>query len=196
MAISSTGISYELEHRIPAPILAIRRILKLAPSTELPKCQVHLGTTRGTNALLTRSGARTALVTTRGFGDLLLIGDQARPHLFELTIRKPAPLYETAIQINERILADGTVEVEPSPTEVREKLSVLRSNDIESVAICLMHGFRFPQHERMVSEIAREMEFQDVRVSSEVAHVDQGVGPDCGTYGSGCLPESCVGQLP
>ena len=161
--------SFELDHGIPAPILAIRRILQLDPSITLPPCQVHLGTTRGTNALLTRSGARTGFVTTRGFGDLLLIGDQARPHLFELTIRKPKPLFETAVEIDERILADGTVEVAPSMPAVREKLLALKSSGIESVAICLIHGFRFPHHEQLVGKIARELGFNDVRLSSDVA---------------------------
>lgn len=167
--VRTTGFSYELDHGIAAPILAIRRILNLAPSTPLPQCQVYLGTTRGTNALLTRRGARTAFVTTRGFRDLLLIGDQARPHLFELTIRKPKPLFETAIEIDERILADGTVEVAPSPEVVGEKLSALKAIGVESVAICLMHGFRFPQHEQMIGKIASEIGFRDVRLSSDVA---------------------------
>lgn len=160
---------FELDHGIPAPILAIRRILQLAPATPLPPCQVHLGSTRGTNALLTRTGARTALVTTRGFGDLLLIGDQARPKLFEFTIHKPAPLIETSIEIDERILSDGTVEIAPSPAKVREQLLKLKSLGIESVAVCLMHGFRFPQHEILVGEIARSLGFCDVRISSETA---------------------------
>ena len=103
----------ELDRSTPAPLLAIRKILDLQPDEPIPDCSVHLGTTRGTNALLTRTGARTAFVTTKGFLDLLTIGDQARPHLFKLTIVKPEPLFETSIEIDERILADGTVEISP-----------------------------------------------------------------------------------
>lgn len=165
----SGRFAYELVYGVPAPVLAMRRILKLSPQFELPDCHVHLGTTRGTNALLTRSGARTAFVTTKGFRDLLRIGDQARPHLFELTIRKPKPLFEAAIEIDERVLADGTIEQVPQADDVRKQLHELRSAGIDSVAICLMHGFRFPEHEQLVGEIAREMDFKDVRLSSEVA---------------------------
>ncbi len=165
----SSVLAYELDHSLPAPILAIRTILQLAPHVSLPDCSVHLGTTRGTNALLTRTGARTALITTKGFRDLLAIGDQARPHLFELTIRKPSPLFETSVEIDERILADGTIERSPSMDQIRTQLNELDAQGIESIAICLMHGFRYPQHEQIVGDVAREMGFKDVRLSSEVA---------------------------
>lgn len=160
---------FELDHLIPAPVLAMRKILNLPSSQPMPDCSVYLGTTRGTNALLTRTGASTAFVTTSGFRDLLLIGDQSRPDLFDLTIRKLAPLFTASLEIEERILADGTVEMEPVASEVRRQLSELKSTGIESVAICLMHGFRYPQHEQIVGKIARELGFKDVRISSDVA---------------------------
>ena len=72
------------------------------------RARVRLGTTRGTNALLTRHGAQTGLVTTRGFGDVLHIGYQNRPKLFELAIKKPAPLFAEVAEIDERIAADGS----------------------------------------------------------------------------------------
>ncbi len=159
----------ELDRSTPAPLLAIRKILELQPDEPIPDCSVHLGTTRGTNALLTRTGARTAFVTTKGFRDLLTIGDQARPHLFKLTIVKPEPLFETSIEIDERILADGTVEISPDSSRVRQQLAELKAAGIESVAICLMHGFRFAKHEQLVGAVARELGFKDVRLSSEVA---------------------------
>ncbi|MCP4099309.1 MAG: hypothetical protein GY748_24045, partial [Planctomycetaceae bacterium] len=106
---STNSIRYELDLEIPAPILAIRRLLRLPLSSPIPPCRVHLGTTRGTNALLTRTGAATALVTTKGLGDLLEIGDQARPSLFELNIQKSKSLTKVCVEIDERILADGTV---------------------------------------------------------------------------------------
>ena len=161
--------SYELDHSLHSPLLAIREILGLAPGRPLPDCRVYLGTTRGTNALLTRTGAQTALVTTRGFRDLLEIGDQARPHLFELAIRKPEPLFECSIEINERILADGTVECSPDERAVTSQLQQLRAAGIESIAICLMHGYRYPDHEQQVGQWAKNVGFQDVRLSHEVA---------------------------
>jgi len=166
---SWSGWSFELDHGVRAPILAIRKLLKLSPFVQIPDCDVHLGTTRGTNALLTRGGARTAFVTTKGFGDLLLIGDQARPHLFELTIRKPVPIFESAIEIDERTRVDGTIEVVPDRAKIRTQLEQLKAAGIESVAICFMHGFRFPEHEQIVGAIAKELGFVDVRLSSDVA---------------------------
>lgn len=167
----SDGRSSDLS---PAPIRAIRELVgcgdaERSQSPPIPDCDVRLGTTRGTNALLTRSGAATAFVTTRGFRDLLHIGDQARPKLFELNICKKQPLFQTAIEINERILHDGTVEQEPNDDQVRGQLNELKSAGIESIAISLMHGFRFGQHERRVAAIARELGFVDVRTSHEVA---------------------------
>ena len=160
---------FELESPVPAPVLAIHRLLGIPLTQELPPCNVFLGTTKGTNALLTRSGARTALVTTVGFKDLLEIGDQTRPHLFELTIRKPCPLYERAIQINERVRFDGTVEQPVVELEVRSQLAALRRDGIESIAICFMNAYRNPLHEQQVGRMAKEIGFVDVRISSEIA---------------------------
>jgi 5-oxoprolinase (ATP-hydrolysing) len=166
---ATESLRYELDLEIPAPILAIRRLLKLPLCSPIPTCRVHLGTTRGTNALLTRTGASTALVTTRGFGDLLEIGDQARPSLFELDIQKPKSLTEVCIEIDERILADGTVEQIPCEAAVRESLLELKSKGIASIAICLLHGYRYPKHEEIVGNIARSIGFSDVHLSSQVA---------------------------
>ena len=160
---------FEIVPNCHAPIVAMHKVTKTPFGKSLPDCQVKLGTTRGTNALLTRSGAPTALVTTKGFKDLLRIGDQARPDLFELTIRKPAPLFETSIEIDERILFDGFVEQVPDSKQVRKQLQRLRDEGIESVAICLLHGFRYSAHEQLVASVAREVGFADVRVSHEVA---------------------------
>ena len=99
-ASPTSNASYELRCDLDAPVIAIRYHL----GTDTGESQCHpsrcgLGTTRGTNALVTRSGARTALVTTRGFGDVLEIGYQARPRLFDLTVRKP-PVLTAAIDRN------------------------------------------------------------------------------------------------
>ena len=168
-ALRETSVTVELDLQLHAPIMAIRRILKLGPSSSLPTCRVHLGTTRGTNALLTRTGARTAFVTSKGFRDLLRIGDQARPHLFQLDIEKPHPLFEHSVELNERTLADGTVEHSPEDGETRLVLSELLAAGIESIAVCFVHGYRFPENEKIVGQIAREIGFKDVRLSHEVA---------------------------
>jgi 5-oxoprolinase (ATP-hydrolysing) len=165
----SDGATYELAISGTAPVMALHRLLDVPLTGSLPNCVVHLGTTRGTNAMLTRSGARTALVTTRGFRDLLSIGDQTRPDLFALTIRKRPPLAETTLEVNERVLADGCVETAPDRNTVRQQLARLRTAGVQSLAVCLMHGYRYPEHERIIGEVAREIGFDEVCLSSQVA---------------------------
>jgi 5-oxoprolinase (ATP-hydrolysing) len=163
------GARYELASDEEAPLIAIRYVLGLKHRDAIPKVSVKLGTTRGTNALLTRGGARTALATTRGFGDVLLIGNQDRPRLFDLAIRKPEPLFERAIEIDERIGADGTVLKRPDADQVRRQLAELKEAGIETLAICLVHSFANPSHELLVEQLAREARFDDVSTSSRLA---------------------------
>ena len=117
------GTTYELVSPEEAPILAIRHVLSLRLDAPIPEVSVRLGTTRGTNALLTREGARTALITPQGFADVPLIGNQDRPRLFDLVIRKPEPLFERVIELNERIDADGNVLSPPQLQDVQQFLS-------------------------------------------------------------------------
>lgn len=163
------GMVYELTAEEPAPILAMRLLLGLPLQAEFPRVEVRLGTTRGTNALLTRTGARTALVTTAGFGDALSIGYQHRPRLFELDIRKPLPLYERVIEIDERMSHDGGVILRLREENVRAQLCPLIDAGIESLAICLLHANRWPDHEARIAEIARALPFRNVSVSHEVS---------------------------
>ena len=162
-------LRYELASDEEAPLLAIRRILGLERSQPLPPLSVKLGPRRGTNALLTRTGARTAFITTRGFGDVLLIGYQDRPRLFELAIHKPAPLFEEVVEIDERIDAGGHVLREPRLEVVRGQLERLQAAGIESLAICLLHSFANQTHEEQVERIAREIGFTEVSTSSRLA---------------------------
>jgi len=92
-----------------SPVLAARILTRTLPGRPLPVESLRLATTLGTNALLERRGVRTALFVTRGFGDLILIGTQQRPDLFALDVRRPAPLYDSVIEVGERIAADGSV---------------------------------------------------------------------------------------
>ncbi|MCH9025218.1 MAG: hypothetical protein IH931_07780, partial [candidate division Zixibacteria bacterium] len=84
----------------------------------------------------TRNGARTAFVTTRGFAEVLLIGNQDRPRLFDLTIRRPTPLFERVVEIDERIDVDGNVLTAIDPAMVRTQMLELKQTGVESVAIC------------------------------------------------------------
>lgn len=170
---AAAGDRYELSAGEEAPILAVRRVLGLGRTDPIPPVEVRLGTTRGTNALLTRRGARVGFVTTRGLGDILRIGTQARPRLFDLAIRKPAPLFERVVEIDERVGADGTVLRAPDPVAVRDRLAELRAAGVESLAICLLHGYAHPAHERAVAAVARAAGFADVSVSSEVAPLEK-----------------------
>ncbi|MEQ8787702.1 MAG: hydantoinase B/oxoprolinase family protein [Pirellulaceae bacterium] len=161
--------AYELDSGEGAPLLAIRYLLGAPLSRTLPSVSVRLGTTRGTNALITRGGARTALVTTRGFEDILLIGNQNRPRLFDLAINKPTPLFSHVVEIDERIAADGEVLLPPSEPQVRDVLRKLRDTNVESLAICLLNAYAEPAHEQLVEHIAREIGFEEISVSSRVA---------------------------
>ncbi len=163
------GQAYELVSGEEAPVLAIRYMLGLGLLEPIPHVVVRLGTTRGTNALLTRRGARTALVTTAGFADILAIGYQNRPKLFELSIRKRTPLYAATIEIDERVTAGGEVLRSPQPDKVRAQLQELRSRDIESLAVCLLHAYRFSDHEELIGQIAREVGYSEISLSSQVA---------------------------
>ena len=160
---------YELRSGEEAPILAIRYVLELRLDQPIPEVSVKLGTTRGTNALLTRTGAKTVFVTTRGFGDVLRIGNQDRPKLFELDIRKPEPLFQAVIEVDERLSTDGDVLRPINVGDVRSQLMSLREQGIESVAICLLHSFANPAHEQVVEQVARDVGFTEVSTSSRLS---------------------------
>jgi 5-oxoprolinase (ATP-hydrolysing) len=163
------GERFELDGGEPAPLLAIRSLLGLRLDEPIGPVDVRLGTTRATNALLERRGARTAFVTTRGFGDILLIGNQNRPELFKLRIVKPAPLFEAAVEIDERASASGESIAAPDRAEVCRALGPLRDRGVESVAICLLNAYRSAEHERIVAVEARALGFRCVSVSSELS---------------------------
>ena len=167
----TAGVAYELHCGEEAPVVAIRYLLGLPLAKPVPPVVLRLGTTRGTNALITRRGAATALVTTRGFGDVLEIGYQSRPRLFDLTVRKPAPLTTTVVEIDERITFDGQVLTEPSEAIVRQQLQSLADTGVESLAICLLHADRHTKHERLVARVAEQLGFCEISTSHRVARL-------------------------
>src|SRR6185503_6070104 len=103
------GAPFEVLSPEEAPVLAARILTGTPPDRPLPPLSMRLATTLGTNALLTRKGAPTALFITEGFGDLLRIGTQQRPDLFALDIRRPEPLYAEVVEVRGRLAADGSV---------------------------------------------------------------------------------------
>ena len=130
---------------------------------------VKMGTTVATNALLERRGEPTVLVTTRGFGDALRIGYQARPDLFALDIELPEMLYESVIEVDERIGADGEVVIALDEAKVEADLLATRRRGVDVVAIALMHGYRYTDHERRIAGIAGRLGFGQISVSHQVS---------------------------
>jgi len=161
------AVGYELASPEEAPILCMRQLIDLRLDEPIGPVELRLGTTRGTNALLERKGARTAFVTTAGFADILLIGNQDRPKLFELEVRKPSPLFEVAVPIVGRLDVGGRVIEELDLERARAQLYQVRERGIDAIAICLLHSPRNGEHERAVAKIAEELGFAHVSISSE-----------------------------
>ncbi|ODV83857.1 hypothetical protein CANARDRAFT_29589 [[Candida] arabinofermentans NRRL YB-2248] len=156
---------------------------------------IRLGTTVATNALLERKGEKIAFLTTKGFKDYLHISDQSRPDLFKLFVQKPGVLYDKVIEIDERVtlaafsedpeekdyreLLDGKTYVEGQTKDVvqilkpvdmdsaRKELAILREEGFETLAICLIHGYNFQEHEIMLKQLALDMGFKFVVTSHE-----------------------------
>jgi 5-oxoprolinase (ATP-hydrolysing) len=162
-----------------AAMHGIRALLGVAAGMQIPPDlidAVKMGTTIATNALLERKGERTVLVVTQGFRDALRIGYQSRPHIFARRIVLPELLYESVIEVAERMGARGE-EIRPVDlTDVRRELEAAHLSGIRSAAIVFMHGYRFPEHERQVAALARAIGFRQVSVSHEVSPLVKLIG--------------------
>jgi 5-oxoprolinase (ATP-hydrolysing) len=181
-----------------APREGIRRILQEETGKPHPRDSpvdtsqiesIRMGTTVATNALLERKGERCALVTTAGFKDLLRIGNQSRPRIFDLEICRPDLLYEAVVEVKERIALDrdgeGGIEDQagvdvgvtgekvrvispPDLLEARRCLQKVLDAGITSIAVVFLHSYLYPRHEEMVGDLAKQMGFSHVSLSSEV----------------------------
>lgn len=178
-----------------APSEGIHRILGEVTGTPHPSDGfdtgriewIRMGTTVATNALLERKGAPTALVITKGFRDLLRIGKQNRPRIFDLEIKKPDLPYGAVVEVDERIRLGGraspdprypqvqgvtgeTVEILQAPdlVRIRPELEELLERGICSLAIVLMHSYIYPAHELEIGALAEELGFSHVSLSSQV----------------------------
>jgi len=181
-----------------APREGIRRILEEVTGKTFPKESfnadkiewIRMGTTVATNALLERKGAKTTLVTTKGFRDLLQIGNQSRPKIFDLEISKLDLLYEEVVEVDERVrfvredeksshdsgleIVEGTtgekfaVLAKPDLAVVRQELNAVFEKGIHAVAVVFLHAYAFPEHERQIGVIAREIGFEQISLSHEV----------------------------
>ena len=190
-----------------APLEGIRRLLSKFTGNEVPRGEpldtskiesIRMGTTVATNALLERKGERIAMVVTKGFKDCLEIGNQSRPKIFDLAIRKAEVLYEKVIEIDERVtledyaedperhvtnpdessadeglvrgLSSEAVRIlrRPVADKVKAQLQALHDEGFRSIAVCLVHGYTFPDHEALVGKLANEVGFSHVSLSHEL----------------------------
>ena len=193
-----------------APLEGIRRLLSRFTGREIPRGEpldtsriesIRMGTTVATNALLERKGQDIAMVVTKGFKDCLEIGNQSRPNIFDLAIRKPDVLYKKVVEIDERVTLEDYAEdperketaaekvdkagngaelvrglsgeavrilKTPDKSRIKEQLRKVYDEGIRSIAVCLMHGYTFPQHETLVGEIAKEIGFDHISLSHEL----------------------------
>ena len=155
----------EAEHYSDAAVQGIRDLLGLKAGEPIPADaidSVKMGTTVATNALLERKGDRTLLLITQGFGDLLRIGYQNRPRLFDLHIVLPELLYERVAEVAERLDAAGEVVTPLDEAAARRALEAAKADGIDSVAIAFMHGYKNPDHEARVAAIAAELGFGQI----------------------------------
>ncbi|MBL9154165.1 MAG: hydantoinase B/oxoprolinase family protein [Verrucomicrobiales bacterium] len=151
-----------------APVLGARLLTGTGLHQDFPPLEFRLGTTRGTNALLERKGAPTALFITRGFGDLLTIRDQRRPDLFALAHPRPAPLHQAVIEVDERLDASGAV-LQPLDPGFEAGARDALARGIRLAAVALLHSYRNPVHERLVRDRLLALGFEHVSLSSDLA---------------------------
>jgi 5-oxoprolinase (ATP-hydrolysing) len=162
-----------------AAVHGMRTLLGLTPADAFPAHLVDaikVGTTVATNALLERKGERVALATTAGLGDVLRIGTQHRPRLFDLNIRLPEMLYSTVVEIPERMSAQGQVLMPLDEKKASALLTSLYADGFQALAIVLMHADRWPDHEQRLERIAREIGFQQISVSHRINPVMKIIG--------------------
>ena len=162
-----------------AAIAGIKRILNLKNEDKIPTdkiASVKMGTTVATNALLERKGDRTLLLITKGFGDLLRIGYQNRPLLFDLNIQLPELLYDRVVEVSERLDAQGKIVKKLDENQVKIALKKAKNDGINSVAIAFMHSYINPDHENVIAKIAENENFDQISVSHKVSPLIKLVG--------------------
>ncbi|MCK0100395.1 hydantoinase B/oxoprolinase family protein [Qipengyuania sp. S6317L1] len=167
LLVTDKLLSENPDHYADAASEAVRRLMKR--HGDAPIAELRIGTTVATNALLERKGERLALAITRGFGDALRIGTQARPDIFARHIILPEQLPETVIEVAERVGVDGEVLTPLDEEAARADFIMLRDEGFDAIAIVLMHGWKYRDHETRLATIARELGFAQVSVSHEVA---------------------------
>src|SRR5262245_38457071 len=155
-----------------AAVAGIRYLLGIAEDAPIPVERIEavkMGTTVATNALVERKGELVALFITKGVGDALRIAQQNRPEIFDPQIRLPEMPYKKVVEVVERIGAHGEIVIPLDEQKTWEDLEVAYAEGFRSIAILFMHGYRYPQYEKRVAEIAHKIGFTQVSVSHQVS---------------------------
>ena len=172
-------LSENSSHYKDAAVAGIKKLLNLSQNERIPVdkiSSVKMGTTVATNALLERKGDKTLLLITKGFGDLLRIGYQNRPLLFDLNIKLPELLYDRVFEVSERLDSKGNIIRDLDEESVRDTLRKAKLDGINSVAIAFMHSYLNPIHEEKIAQIASEEKFSQISVSYKVSPLMKLVG--------------------
>lgn len=162
-------LSFEVQSEEEVPILAARLVTRTPADHSLPPINMRLGTTKATNALLEKKGAPTVLFVTKGYNDLLEIGNQQRPDLFALQVEKRKPLYDAVIEVPERLNADGEVLQGLEHLALEDRVDKLLEKGISSAAVALMHAYKNDEHERRLREWLLDKGFEHVSTSSDLS---------------------------
>ena len=153
---------FELFTGEEAPVLAARLATGTRPGIDLPPIDMRLGSTKGTNALLEKKGAKVTLLITKGFKDLVFIGTQQRPNLFELNIPDPLLLFDEVIEVPERLDASGEVVLPLTPEDAA---AVAKKITNSVVAVAFLHAYRNPIHELRMREALVHLGWSDISLS-------------------------------
>lgn len=160
---------FELTAHEEAPILAARLITETPLHQPLPPLEMRLGSTKGTNALLEQKGADVTFLVTKGFADLIPIGTQQRPHLFQLDIPQPILLYQHVLEVEERLDASGNVLLPLSEKEIQRLVKQIQQQQATVVAIALLHSYRNPVHELQLQQALQEAHIPFISLSHQLS---------------------------
>ena len=164
-----SNIDFEIYSGEEAPIVASRLATKTSLNLSLPKIDMRLGSTKGTNALLEKKGCKVAFIVTKGMKDLLEIGTQQRPDLFALNVIKNPPLYAEVFELDERINSKGKVIKSIEKPSIEKLMSDVKKSGVKAISIALMNSYQNPKHEVIVCNKLKELGFQYISTSSSLA---------------------------
>jgi 5-oxoprolinase (ATP-hydrolysing) len=190
-------LSHSSQYR-DASIEGIRRVLKISSHEPLPEKsidRIRFGTTVATNTLLERKGGIVVLFITRGFSDLIEIGYQNRPDIFQLCIKKVEPLCSHVTEMDERIDHRGNVLKSLDTQLLLNNIVKLKESRIDTIAVVLMHAWKNPVHELLCEKILHEHGIQTVILSHKTINLINNDKP-WAEYSGRCLPEHRTGPLP